>query len=85
MQILTLLLWETFFVPFLEPEWKNDMSVQMNDWGQPIGFSIESRKLPIFPQGIVLEGKFSRIERFRSDHPMEELYEAFVSKQDESR
>ena len=57
----------------------------MNDWGQPIGFSIESRKLPIFPQGIVLEGKFSRLERFRSDHPMEELYEAFVSKQDESR
>ena len=57
----------------------------MNDWGQPIGFSIESRKLPIFPQGIVLEGRFSRLERFRSDHPMEELYEAFVRKQDESR
>jgi hypothetical protein len=61
------------------------MSVQMNDWGQPIGFSIESSKLPIFPQGIVLEGMFSRLERFRSDHPMEELYEAFASKQDVSR
>ncbi len=57
----------------------------MNDWGQPIGFSIESSKLPIFPQGIVLEGMFSRLERFRSDHPMEELYEAFASKQDVSR
>ena len=39
----------------------------------------------VFPQGIVLEGRFSRLERFRSDHPMEELYEAFVRKQDESR
>ena len=55
----------------------------MNEWGQPIGESIESSKPPIFPQGIVLEGRFSRLERFRSDHPMEELYEAFVSKQDE--
>ena len=57
----------------------------MNEWGQPVGFSIESSKPPIFPEGIVLEGRFSRLERFRSDHPMEELYEAFVSKQDESR
>ena len=64
---------------------KIDMSVRMNEWGQPISFSIESRKPPISPQAIVLEGKFSRLERFRSDHPMEELYEAFDSKQDESR
>lgn len=64
---------------------KIDMSVQMNEWGQPIGFSIKSRKPPSFPQGIVLEGRFSRLERFRSDHPIEELYEAFVRKQDESR
>ena len=46
--------------------------------GAAIGFSIKSRKPPVFPQGIVLEGRFSRLERFRSDHPMEELYEAFV-------
>ena len=52
----------------------------MNDWGQSIGFSIERRKPPIFPQGIILEGMFSRLERLRSDHPMEDLYEAFVSK-----
>ena len=64
---------------------KIDMSARMTEWGQPIGFSIESRKLPIFPQGIVLKGKFSRLERLRSDHPMKELYEAFVRKQDESR
>ena len=61
------------------------MSVQMNDWGQPIEFSIESRKPQIFPEGIVLESRFSRLERFRLDHSMEELYAAFVSKQDESR
>ena len=64
---------------------KINMGVQMNEWGQQIGFSIKSRKPPIFPQGIVFEGRFSRLERFRSDHPMEEWYEAFVSKQDESR
>ena len=64
---------------------KIDMSVQMNEWDRPIGFSIKSRKPPIFPQGNVLEGRFSRLERFRSDHPMGELYEAFVRKQDESR
>ena len=61
------------------------MSVNMNEWGQPIGFSIKSRKPPIFPRENVLEGWFSRLERFRSDHPMEELYEAFIRKQDESR
>ena len=52
----------------------------MNEWGQPIGFSIESSKPPIFPQGIVLESRFSRLERFRLDHLMEELYKAPVSK-----
>ena len=57
----------------------------MNEWAQPVGFSIESSKPPIFPEGIVLGGRFSRLELFSRDHPMEDLYEAFIRKQDESR
>ncbi len=56
-----------------------------NEWKQTVGFSVETWSPVGLPDGEPLNGYFSRMERLRKDHPLEELFHAFTRSQDEER
>ncbi len=56
-----------------------------NEWKQTVGFLVETWRPVGLPDGESLNGYFSRMERLRKDHPLEELFHAFTRSQDEER